>query len=147
MSMKIYEIIPGKLYQSKKTHDEPDKLASIKALGINVIVNLWHSSDEDLVDEVDKYFNFPMKDGKEVDLEYCETVASIIVKRIKKGYVVLVHCYGGRNRSGLINAFVIRQLRNLTGKEARKFIISKRPNSLVNKQFSKVLDSLDKPQV
>jgi protein-tyrosine phosphatase len=147
MSMKIYEIIPGKLYQSKKTHDEPDKLASIKELGIDVIVNLWHSPDEDLTDKVVKYFNFPMKDGNEVDIEYCEKVANIIVKRINKGHVVLVHCYGGRNRSGLINAFVVRQMHNITGKQARKFIISKRPNALVNAVFSEVLDSLGKPQV
>jgi protein-tyrosine phosphatase len=147
MPMKIYEILPGKLYQSKKTHDEPDKFSSIEELGINVIVNLWHSPDEEMVEKVDKYFHFPMKDGNTVDIEHCEKIASIIVKRINKGYTVLVHCYGGRNRSGLIDALVVRQLGNMTGKDARKFIISKRPNSLVNKKFSEVLDSLGKPQV
>jgi protein-tyrosine phosphatase len=143
--MKIYEIIPGKLYQSKKTNDEDrdDKIASINSFGITIIVNMWHTTDMDLVPEVDEYIKFPMSDGKTIDLEAYDKMARTLVHMIRDGHCVLVHCYGGRNRSGLLNAIIVMYLKRLNGKQAHAYILSKRPNSLVNKEFCKMLDSLE----
>lgn len=145
--MKIYEIIPHKLYQSKKTHDELDALDTLNKLKISVVVNLWHTVDERVAQNVKYYYHYSIPDGKTLDFMQLDELASELLAYINAGEVVLSHCYGGRNRSGLLNALIVRKYMGISGLEAKKFIMSKRPNSLVNDYFCEILDELVVEQV
>lgn len=145
--MKIYEIVKDKLYVSPKTNGVPlsEKLPLLKQYNIDTIVNLWHTEDKELVDEMYEYVHFHQPERKnpdDIDLDAYVEMARTVVDMINDGHIVLAHCYGGRNRSGLLACIVIMFLKNVNGKEAREYFMKKRPGALNDKSYREILGEL-----
>ena len=139
MKTKLYPIIPDKLYQSARTHNlsSYEKQILVKQYKIDLIVNLWHTADEEMAGIVrGGYIHRYLPDGKTPVFDELERIADIVTPLIQKGTVVLSHCYGGRNRSGLLNAIIVMRLFHCDGEAAYRYIRYCRPNSLVNERFA-----------
>ena len=67
-----------------------------------------------------------------------------VVRLIRAGHRVLVHCHKGRSRSGMINALVVRQL-EISGAEAVDLVRRQRPESLRNQVFATYVQGLPAP--
>ena len=139
--MKIYEILPGKLYQCGKTNNlsVEEKVKLITDYGITTVVNFWRFEDPDLISSV-RYEHCYMPDGKLHCPDELRLLAKKTAEKINAGQVVLSQCYGGRNRSGLFSAMILIQLLGISGKEALTVVQRQRPNSLVNKEFCQFLE-------
>jgi len=140
--MKIYEILPGKLYQCGKTNElSPEQKAKlISDYGITTVVNFWRFEDPDLISSVE-YEHCYIPDGKLHCPEEMRLLAKKTAEKIRGGKVVLSQCYGGRNRSGLFSTMVLKELLGISGKEAVAIVQKQRPNSLVNPIFRQFLES------
>lgn len=138
MKLKLYPILPN-LYQSARTHDlSPlEKKVMVRQYGLDMVINLWHTADEELTKLVKTgYIHRYVPDGKNVDFHELEQIADITAPLVHKGTTVLCHCYGGRNRSGLLNAMIVMRILGCDGKIAYEYIRQRRPNSLVNETFA-----------
>lgn len=62
-------------------------------------------------------------------------VTNQIVGLLKQKKKILIVCFAGLNRSGLISALVLRKYLGMDGKSAIKSVQSRRENSLNNKLF------------
>lgn len=56
------------------------------------------------------FANFPIPDRKITTDEKLESIAKFILKLIGKGNKVLVHCYGGKGRTGTVIGLVLGRL-------------------------------------
>jgi hypothetical protein len=143
--MKIYEILPGQLYQSRTTFGLPwlSTYDAVDELGITVIANLWSPKDPFMEAHVKTYLDWPMSDGKYPEFDIYVRHAQDLAWLIEKGNIVLTHCHAGRNRSGLLNAITVMILTGMTGKQAHALIVAKRPGALANQYFCELLDELE----
>jgi len=132
-----YEILKGKIFQSAKTQNMTsfeEKKFFMQQHGISIVMNLWHTVDEDIKKLAKYYFHVSIPDGKSNPTDILLPYARKIAKLITEGEVLLSHCYGGKNRSALFNAMVLIEL----GKSKRKAIeiVKKgRPSSFINENF------------
>lgn len=142
--MRIYEILPGQLYQSRTTVGLPwdDVKASLDKFGITAVYNLWNVPDPRVEHYVVDYTYASLPDGKYPDLDMYAKLAYDAILLINVGNVVLVHCHGGVNRSGLLNAIILMFMTGVDGSTAMKTILERRPGSFANKEFRVILDSL-----
>jgi protein-tyrosine phosphatase len=93
------------------------------------------------------YIKMPLQDADHLpDLAILDGVVQAVANAYRGGHRILVHCRMGLNRSGLVDALVLRQLFNLTGAEAMKTIQSRREGSLSNSVFATHLRSLPRPR-
>lgn len=68
-----------------------------------------------------------------------------VVELVTAGKRCLVTCWAGQNRSGLVNALVMRELTGWTGEEIVDHIKRNRPHALNNGTFVKyIVDSFPK---
>lgn len=145
----IYEIVPGRLYQSARTHTltdaELDQL--VEDYGITAVLNLWHSDDPRMAARVLVYEVHSLPDGKLLAAlaDTAEQLADKVANLIKrKHHRVLVHCWGGKNRSGLITALTLMRLeKGLTGSDAIDRVKAVRKGALANEHFCAYLRSKD----
>jgi hypothetical protein len=61
---------------------------------------------------------------------------------VASGNRVLVSCYMGRNRSGLISALAVRELLGVSGAQAARIVMGRRPIALRNPAFLNFLARL-----
>lgn len=136
--MKVYEIIPEQLYQSAKTHDLTivERTNLVETYKLSTVVNLWHTYDDAMAALTKTYIHFYFPDGKNVPWDELNKMARNLTRRIQAGESVLVHCWGGRNRSGLLNAMILMKLYGYDGNTAYEYIRIMRPKSLVNETFA-----------
>lgn len=143
--MKIYEIIPGKLLQSARTQQlsDGDVIKLLSRYGVSGVVNLWHTPDSRVQELVKWYEHTSLPDGiiHGHIATAAEALADRVVAEIKAGGCVLTHCWGGKNRSGLISALALIRLQGITGAEAVSAIKSVRRGALVNKFFVNYLET------
>jgi protein-tyrosine phosphatase len=141
--MKIYKIAPG-LLQSARTHQLTDAELNelIARYNITGVINLWHTPDQRVIDQVGWYEHASMPDGQltETAGKLVSMLAERAVAEIQDGGTVLVHCWGGRNRSGLVSALALRRLQGITGAEAVKAVKAVRAGALVNQYFVDYLE-------
>ena len=144
MTMKIYEIIPGKLLQSARTHIEPNAVKMLQARDVTGVVNLWHTPDIRVRDSVNWYHQQSLPDGllREEAIQIYWRLANRVAGEICNGGCVLTHCYGGRNRSGLLSALTLIRLEGITGAEALRRVQAVRISALKNEHFAKYLREL-----
>jgi len=143
--LKAYEISKGELYQRGQFLNYPleTKLSFIQLYRIDIIINLWHTADDELEPHLWKYIHRYFPDSeKEIDTEWLLDIANRIACWIDVGHVVLVHCYGGNNRSGLISALVLRELYDVTGLQAMRKVQSIKTRALHNVLYQEFLRSL-----
>jgi len=145
--MKFYAILPDNLYQRgefiKASLDE--KLAALKSIGADVIVNVWTHEDKEIIPYLDEYIYYPMTDGNNFDPLELIDLAEYVADVIWSGHCVIIHCHAGRNRSSLVSALVLRELYDMTGEQAMDCVCVCRPNAFGNKYFADFLKGLPRP--
>ena len=142
---KLLEISPGELYQRGQFIGMKldDKLALLDRYGVDVVVNFWHKYDEELAPHVWLYLHYYFHDSeREMDGEWLLYKAEQLANFIDDGHVVLVHCYGGNNRSGIMSALVMRELYEMTGKDALDHVRGVKSRALHNKLYAEFLTNL-----
>jgi protein-tyrosine phosphatase len=141
----LFEIIPGKLWQSGAP-SAPD-WSEIRALGMQCVVDLAGELGPVAPAEFDSllFVFWPIDDGPLPDLSRLEDISNLVVEQVKAGWKCLSHCAAGINRSGLVNAMVVRQLLKLSGHDAIAYIRAHREGALSNPAFVQYLESLPKP--
>ena len=147
MTVRIYEVLPDTLYVSARTAamSKKEKLAVVRDHKITAVVNLWHTPDEEMRGLCKMYAHHPMSDGRNIDESLVTAAVNRVMHFLDLDQRVLVHCYGGRNRAGLICSLVMHRGLGISGADAAERFITARPNSLVNKHFKAYLERLSKP--
>lgn len=149
-ALRLHRIMPG-LYQTGyvDTIDRDLKLGTLRAAGITMVINLARRVDEDLRSStrIVRYYHLPIADGKDLpSMVGLDRLADLAADHIRAGRGgVLVQCQAGRNRSGLLNALIVRQLNGCTGAEAVAVVRAGRRSALVNPQFAAYLAGLPAP--
>jgi len=145
--MRVYELMPGRMYLSARTHTLTDNEVRylIGDHDITGVMNLWHTPDARVRELVGWYEQKTMPDGKVTgEAAIVAEYAAVRVERhIREGGCALVHCWGGRNRSGLVAALALMRLRGLTGAEAIEAVKQVRKGALANEYFKQYL--MDRP--
>jgi hypothetical protein len=142
--VRLYTVIGSLLYQRGAFAHLPNKVEALRAHGIEVVVCLWRQADPDLRGVVD-YVHFPLSDGKDPQPERAGEVARLVAAGLRHARPTLVHCQGGRNRAGLVNALVLREYLGITGAEAAARVRRARPGALANEHFYHYLQGLGGP--
>jgi len=109
--MKLYEIHP-QLFLSALFVDDDRRIQILERHGISVVLcTLAHVTDPVLAEAPGfTYYHWPVPDGHTVPIKRYEAGATLLLRHIHQGEKVLVHCYAGRNRSGLTAALTLRRL-------------------------------------
>ena len=143
--MKVYEIVPGLVYQRGefRKYDAAFKAGCLDSLEISSVVCLVDHYDTDMESLLgERYLFLPISDGKKVGkivLQAAKKVGDWIVENNSK---VLVHCRVGRNRSSLFSALLVVRLLGLTGSKAVEYMQIKRPRALANEHFVRFLKTI-----
>jgi hypothetical protein len=149
VGLPFYPILDDRLWLGAAFRDFPfeEKLAALRQRNINVVVcTLKHGYDWDLTGEDWlTYHLMVVPDGKLIPIKQYEAVATRVIAHLHAGDNVLVHCWGGRNRSGLSIALALRRLYGWTGQEALDYVRSRRPQALQNLVFASYLATLPAP--
>jgi protein-tyrosine phosphatase len=74
-----------------------------------------------------------------------DALTDIVVRLIRDGHRVLVHCHRGKSRSGLFNALVAMKILQIDGETAVELIRERRPGALGNQIFVEYLQRLPAP--
>jgi len=141
--MKVYEMIPGKLYQRGKIDSLPpnDLQDELRRLNIGLVVNLIARKDPEFPGIV--LWEYPIADNKLPDSRWRTILPAGVTAYIRNNsHAALVHCNAGRNRSSLLTAMVLRQYYGITGEEAARRVQELRPNALANEIFLDYLKDL-----
>lgn len=69
---------------------------------------------------------FPIYDGGAPTKPVMRLILNVIEERVSRNEVVLVHCWGGRGRSGLVAACFVARRGIATGQSALNFVAQKR---------------------
>jgi protein-tyrosine phosphatase len=117
------------------------KLDALNSYHIDIVVNLYKNRDTDLEKHLYKYVYYPISDGKYIDPMVVD-IAEYLARMISKGHVVYTHCHAGRNRSGFVNALVVRLVLGVSGEEAMNIVRRKRPRAIDNIHFENYLKGL-----
>lgn len=143
---KATPIIEGKLYQRGQfdKFDVETKHRLFAAYGIDIVVSMFGDYDSDLPGMLYHYIYRPIPDGKSADVYYDELVdiAYEVAGCIEDGHCALSHCHGGRNRAGLMNALIVRELLGISGAKALLVVERARPNAIATISFREFLQSL-----
>lgn len=135
----MYEVIPERLWFSARTHQisYEDCLALIHGYRLTSVVNLWHTIDERVVKHVPSYFHLSIPDGRmNADVAAkVERLVKQITAELDLDGRVLIHCWGGRNRSGMVAARVYSERIGVRGIDAVERIKQARKGALGNQHF------------
>lgn len=141
--MKMYEILPGRLYQRGHIDHLPavEVQEALRKHNIGVVVNLHNRPSGNLGRVL--YIHWPIPDNKLPDEITLKALANLLASIIQWSHkAVLVHCNAGRNRSALLSALIVRAIHEISGKEAMEFVQGKRPNALANPHFVEFLERI-----
>jgi protein-tyrosine phosphatase len=139
--MRAYPVIHALLYQRGEFRTIRDKVAGLRALGIEVVVCCQRQDDPELRAVVD-YWHVPLSDGQHCDYDAAWRTAMSVADAVRDARPVLVHCAAGVNRSGLVNALAVREITGCSGAEAMARVRRARPGALTNEWFVQHLRAL-----
>lgn len=91
------------------------------------------------------FLHWPFEDGPLPSWDSCAFVSQAVAWSVRQGWVSLVHCHEGRNRSGLIAALAVRELVRCSGSDALEAVRAARPGMLSNRTFADALTKLPPP--
>lgn len=141
-NMKMYDIIPGKVYQRGEFIDFPlqYKLDQLELKKIDIVVCMIDKKDKELAEskKIAHYAFIPIADGPKMSDKSINDIivgADFVSQMIVYGHRALVHCHGGRNRSSLFSALLVMKLMNMSGADAVEYLREVRPNSFSNPYF------------
>ena len=142
--LKTYEVLPEALFIGQRSHEVPTAEKAVFALEVRLglVVNLWHTADLDWAEGGVDYCHRPQPDGKTIDTAMYIRLTNIGETYLRKGRSVLIQCYGGRNRSGLLAALLVRRVTGCSGRRAIEVVQSARPSALNNEAFRAYLEGI-----
>lgn len=142
--MNVYPLLHNFAFSDFPTEQDAEYL---RESGYDALMTLSKRHPADVVKEVFKEYRYcHMPDGRKIPTEEVAHCVKIVRTWLKAGHRVIVHCYGGRNRSGLVAASVLMDQLDITGAEAIKRIDAasrKRngdPRALTNAHFRTFLE-------
>lgn len=106
--MRIFQIADG-LYISGKFQDETELESN--GVHFDIVVNLWNQPDSLTLKPIGKrmYIHWPMRDGQvKEQINFLLPLANMLIELLLQGKHVLIHCQGGRNRSALLAAVIMK---------------------------------------
>lgn len=158
--MTLAEVYP-RLFQAGARSLEKVPLAErIRACvgyDITVVVNVDNGKkgdpargrdDEFAFNFFGEYLHVPIGDNSTIaeDLADVQQAVHKAALAIRSGHAALTHCRYGVNRSGFVNALIIRELEQCTGAEALAMLRQRRPGAVKgNHHAESYLEGLDKP--
>jgi len=140
LTLRIYEIIPGLIYQSPALTE----WAPIANRGINIIVDLEGGLDN-IIPRVSPesllYICYPIIDGDLPRIDTMWKIAEFCANLIRwENKKLLSHCAAGINRSSLMNGMILHKLfPEWSGRKIVETIKKGRPGALTNKNFERFL--------
>jgi protein-tyrosine phosphatase len=142
--LRTYEVLPSTLWIGPRSHEVPaaEKGIFARSTGLQAVFNLWHMADYDWAEGGLSYCHVPLPDGKIVDESAYNRLVNLGEMFLQKGQPMLIQCYGGRNRSGLLAALLVRRMTGATGRQAIAIVQRARPSALANEHFRTYLESL-----
>lgn len=142
--LEINEIIP-KLFISGENYFD-DKITH-DALGIKSIINATEEVSNAFEEDPEyRYLTFKIRDVPNENIYKCFDVSyDFISRELANGRSVLVHCAAGVSRSATIVMAYIMKLKNMSAKDAYRFVKNKRcvvePNMGFYQQLEKYEDT------
>lgn len=106
--------------------------------GFDVVVTLTRRDEADVVvRRPARHVRYPMADDEDgLDRDGLAELVAYVVRWVREGKRVLVQCYLGLNRSGLVAALALRELSGCTGPEAVALLrVLRDTNVLCNPAF------------
>jgi hypothetical protein len=133
---KLRPIIPGLLYQTAAWRDVPRERIeqAVSEAGLYGIANFWRDTPDFLKEVVTWYRHWPIPDGMRVSAAVDWFVQQML-GHLQSGRPLAAMCYGGRNRSGLVSALLVRRLTGCTAEEAIARVQTARRGALANSHF------------
>lgn len=133
MGVRVHVVTPL-LLQSARTIVMDDAQLARDLAGVVLVVNLWHTVDPRLAHMT---HHAPTPDGRVTPAsgEAFEAAARLVADRLAAGERVLVHCWGGRNRSGVVSARALMMTEGLTAHDAVLRVRAARRSALGNEHF------------
>jgi hypothetical protein len=149
----VYDFGEGIIFQRGKFNhlSYEEKISVLSQYNISIVMGMSGKEDTDLVKIPGlMYVYCPIADGK-LHKEPISTMFHLAYKAAEAIYyqkaTVLSYCYDGRNRSGLMNALILRDLYGLSGKDAMEMVREHRPRAINNLHFEEFLSGLEAPVV
>lgn len=142
--MKMYEILPGLLYQRGhiEKRSPSDVAETLRERNISIVVNLHRRQNRNLPPNV-MHIQWPIADNKIPDVATLKGLVRFLVDFLRWGDgAILVHCNAGRNRSSLVTAMVMAQYFGFSGKKCIELVRERRPNALANPHFVEFLERI-----
>jgi len=146
--MELFEILKDQLYQSGAP-EAPAEWTPIHDRGIDVVVDLYGTLDPGVPTEANSilYVFWPIEDHAELpDMAIMDVLVDGVVRLIRLGHKVLVHCHKGKSRSGMFDALVVMRLLGISGAEAVDLVRRQRPGALHNAVFAAYVQGLPAPR-
>lgn len=127
--------------------NRPNKLQELRDLGVDVVVCMLRKTDPDLegLDWLD-YRSFPLPDTDTVAEAPLHHAAFHIVRSVREGRTVLVHCIGARDRAPTTAALALTMLEGISGSEAMMRIKQLKPTTFTNQAFVRYLNNIGVPE-
>jgi len=147
VAMDVFEILKDQLYQSGAPLGDGD-WATIRGRKIDVVVDLYGALEADLPTTPNSiiYLYWPILDIAALpDMQVMDILTDTVVRLIRTGHRILVHCHMGKSRSGLFNAIVLTKLQHISGHEALGIVRQGRPGAVGNQTFAGYLEQLPAP--
>lgn len=128
---------------------QEDLKEAFQKYNIRNVVGLARKEDPNLValakQDIICYDYYPIPDGKLKldDADFLIDLAEdIAVDIMTNDVAVLCYCNAGRNRSGLMNALILRSFLDVSGATALRMVREGRPRAVANEHFQAFLESL-----
>lgn len=125
---------------------QADKWALVSGYRCTIAVTLYGAYDQDLAVMLPQYWHCPFPDGKYPPWSRLEQLATEVAAALRKpGACAVVMCHAGRNRSGAVNALIVRELMAVPGWQAIAIVRDARPGAIANQTFESYLQGLPSP--
>jgi protein-tyrosine phosphatase len=130
--MEIFEMLPGKLWQSSQIDD----WAAVHRVLPDVLIDLEGGIDSGVPTHALTYIYWPIVDGPlPADIANLEALSSYVCHRFNNSKRVWVHCAAGINRASLLSGLVLYDYEGLRGQALIDTIRARRPGALTNQAF------------